>query len=247
MITSKQNSLIKEIRSLKDKKFRDSLGVFVVEGIKPINEAIELGVPLKYVIATERALSSIKESSVKVEAVSEEVLKSVSEEVTPQGALAVAFKPSSEVQAPKGDCLLLDGVSDPSNVGAIIRTAAAAGYNEIYMTCDSADAYSQKSVRASMSGVFRVKIMRGSTAEILSVIDIPICVADMDGDSVFEFKKGGAKCLVIGNEGHGVSEEVKSKATFTVKIPMENGVESLNAAVSAGILMYNLRESAKKN
>ena len=247
MITSKQNSLIKEIRSLKDKKFRDSLNLFVIEGIKPVNEAVELGVPLSLIICTERALSSIKPGSVRLETVSEEVLKSVSEEVTPQGALAVAIKPSQTVLPPKGDCLLLDGVSDPSNIGAIIRTAAASGYNQVYLTEDCADAYSQKAVRASMSGVLRVSVMRGSVSEILGAIDLPICVADMDGASVFEFVRDGAVCLVIGNEGHGVSLEVRNRATYTLKIPMENGVESLNAAVSAGIFMYNLKGNAKKN
>jgi len=243
MITSKQNSLIKEIRSLKDKKYRDKLGLFVVEGIKPINEAIDLGVALSLIICTERALSAVKPCSCRVETVSEEVLKSVSEEVTPQGALALAVKPDNAVKPPRGNSLLLDGVSDPANVGAIIRTAAASGYNDVYLTEDSADAYSQKAVRSSMSGVFRVNVMRGSITEILDKINLPVCVADMDGENVFTFKNKGAVCLVIGNEGHGVSEEVRKRATFTVKIPMENGVESLNAAVSAGILMYNLKNS----
>ena len=243
MITSKQNSLIKEIRSLKDKKNRDKLGLFVVEGIKPINEAIDLGVSLSLIICTERALSAIKPCDCRVETVADEVLKSVSEEVTPQGALALAVKPDNAVKPPRGNSLLLDGVSDPANVGAIIRTAAAAGYNDVYLTEDAADAYSQKAVRASMSGIFRVKVMRGSVIDILSAINLPLCVADMDGESVFTFKSGSAVCLVIGNEGHGVSEEVKKSSAFTVKIPMDNGVESLNAAVSAGILMYNLKNS----
>lgn len=243
MITSKQNSLIKEIRSLKDKKFRDKLGLFVVEGIKPINEAIDLGVPLSLIISTERAFDAVKKCDVRIETVSEEVLKSVSEEVTPQGALALAVKPDNTVKPPCGNCLLLDGVSDPSNVGAIVRTAAAAGYNDIYLTEDAADAYAQKAVRSSMSGIFRVNVMRGGVSEILNAISLPVCVADMDGESVFTFNNKGAVCLVIGNEGHGVSEEVRKRATFTVKIPMENGVESLNAAVSAGILMYNLKKA----
>lgn len=245
MITSKQNGLIKEIRSLADKKFRDRLGQFVVEGIKPINEAIELGQKVCVVLCTEKALPLLNVQDVKVETVTEEVLKSVSEEVTPQGALAVLEKAESVLRAPTGMCLLLDGVSDPSNVGAIVRTAAAAGFNEIYMTLDCADPYAQKAVRASMSGIFRVSVMRADVKEILSVLNLPLYVADMDGQSVFEHRAKGNVCLVIGNEGHGVSEEVKKVADFTVKIPMENGVESLNAAVSASILMYNLKMNAR--
>ena len=243
MITSKQNSLIKEIRSLADKKFRDRLNLFVIEGVKAVKEALLLNIPLYAVIGTGEVLTKLSFNETRVEEVSSEVLKYVSEEVTPQGALALAVKPDNAVKPPRGNSLLLDGVSDPANVGAIIRTAAASGYNDVYLTEDSADAYSQKAVRSSMSGVFRVNVMRGSITEILDKINLPVCVADMDGENVFTFKNKGAVCLVIGNEGHGVSEEVRKRATFTVKIPMENGVESLNAAVSAGILMYNLKNS----
>ena len=247
MITSKQNALIKEIRSLADKKYRDKLGLFVVEGIKPINEAIELKLPIRAIICTEKAFPQINGEGQRVELVADEVLKSVSEEVSPQGALAVVIKPEVELRAPTGNCLLLDGVADPSNIGAIIRTAVASNFKQVYMTKESADPYAQKAVRASMSGIFRVEIMRGEVSEILKVINLPIYVGDMDGENVFQHKVKSAVCLVIGNEGHGVSEKVKRMANVTVKIPMENGMESLNAAVSAGILMYALKESAEKS
>ncbi len=241
MIISKQNALIKEIRSLADKKFRDRLNLFVVEGIKPVNEAIELGLPVRTVIFTQKASGLLRLQGVKSECVSDEVFKSISEEITPQGALAVVEKPDLTVQKSKGNCILLDGVSDPANVGAIIRTAAASGFNSVYLTSDCADAYSQKAVRASMSGVFRIKIMRGDRETLLENIEQPLVVADMDGQDVFSVKLNQNVCLVIGNEGHGVSEQVGEKASLTVKIPMENGVESLNASVSAGILMYALK------
>ncbi len=241
MITSKQNALIKEIRSLSDKKFRDRLGLFVVEGIKPVNEAVALGMPINAIICTEKAHSSLVLNGVEGQLVTEEVLKSVSEEVTPQGALALVEKKEQSIESPTGSCLLLDGVSDPANVGAIVRTAAASGYKEIYLTDSCADAYSQKSVRASMGGIFRVKIMRGGIDEILSSLNLPIYVADMNGENVFTHQAKAPLCLVIGNEGHGVSEVVRKRATVTVKIPMENGMESLNAGVSAGILMYSLK------
>ena len=135
------------------------------------------------------------------------------------------------------------GHSEDNIVGAdcIIRTAAAAGYNQVYLTEDCADAYSQKAVRASMSGVFRVKVMRGKTQDLFPLISAKKVVADMDGQDVFSVKPDGDVCLIIGNEGHGVSSLVRENSSFTVKIPMENGVESLNAAVSAGILMYCLK------
>ncbi|MBE5737206.1 MAG: RNA methyltransferase [Clostridiales bacterium] len=241
MITSKQNSLIKEIRSLSDKKNRDKLGVYVIEGVKPVKEAIDIGLSIRDIIVSEKLQSTFLNCNLNVQVVSDEVFKSVSEEVCPQGALAVVYKPQTELTAPKGSCVLLDGVSDPSNVGAIIRTAVASGYNDLYMTDDCADAYSQKAVRCSMSGVFRLNIMRASIDEILKVISLPICVADMGGQNVFNLKNDKNVCLVIGNEGHGVSQKVRDRADIVVSIPMQNQMESLNASVSAGILMYALK------
>jgi tRNA G18 (ribose-2'-O)-methylase SpoU len=92
-----------------------------------------------------------------------------------------------------------------------------------------------------MSGVFRAQIMRGELDELLKVINVPILVADMNGENVFEKQIKDKFCLVIGNEGRGVSVTLKERADITVSIPMENGMESLNAGVSAGILMYNLK------
>ena len=241
MISSKQNTLIKEIRSLKDKKFRDKLGVFVLEGVKPVKEGVDFNLPIREIVLTEKHFSDFSDCGYKVEVVSEEVFDSISEEKTPQGVLAVVYKGENKLVSPKGSCLLLDGVSDPNNVGAIIRTAVASGYSDIYLTNACADAYSQKSVRCSMSGVFRANIMRAEIEQILSVINLPIVVADMDGQNVFDLSLDKPCCLVIGNEGNGVSDFVKNKADLTVKIPMENGMESLNASVSAGILMFALK------
>ena len=240
MISSTQNTLIKEIRSLKDKKFRDKLGVFVLEGIKPVKEAIDLRLSIREIVCTESTCSDFLNCGYKVEVVSDQVFKSISEEVTPQGVLAIVYKLPCTIQKATGNALLLDGVSDPANVGAIIRTAAASGFNDIYLTPTCADAYSQKAVRCSMSGIFRVKVMRGDIEEILRAIDLPLVVADMNGQNVFNMDKKGNVCLIIGNEANGVSDYLKQKSNLTVKIPMQNGVESLNAAVSAGILMYAL-------
>jgi len=241
MITSKQNALIKEIRSLADKKYRDALGLYVVEGIKTVNEILSASLPVKVVVGTESGLSACKNLTGKTETVTEELFKYISSEVTPQGVLAVIYKPENELQSPTDSCILLDGVADPVNVGAILRTAVAAGYKQVYMTSDCADPYSPKAVRCSMSGVFRAQIMRGELNELLKFINVPIVVADMNGENVFEKQIKDKFCLVIGNEGRGVSVALKEKADITVSIPMENGMESLNAGVSAGILMYNLK------
>lgn len=243
MITSKQNSFIKEIRSLADKKFRDKLNLYTVEGTKLVREVLALSLPVYAVIGTEKGLKSVDAIKCRVEEVSEEVFASISSEKSPQGVIAVIEKPKNELLTSTGSCVLLDGVSDPSNVGAIIRTAVAAGYNTVYMTDDCADPFSPKAVRASMSGVFRVKIVRSTRRELLSVIDKEIIVADMGGENIYQLKIDGDFCLVIGNEGHGVCEEFIKAAKRVISIPMENGIESLNAAVSAALLLYGLKSA----
>ncbi len=245
MITSKQNSLIKQIRSLSDKKFRDKLNLYTVEGVKLVNEAISLSLPVTVIVGTEKALSAIDCKNIRTEAVSDQVFEFITTEISPQGIIAVIEKPKNELCSPNGSCVLLDGVSDPSNVGAIIRTAVASGYENVYLTSDCADQFSPKAVRASMSGVFRVKTARASASELLSTIKLPVIVADMNGENLFTHKVKGDFCLVIGNEGHGVSEFIKSRADYTISIPMANGMESLNAAVSAGLLMYGLKMQQK--
>ena len=242
MITSKQNSLIKQIRSLSDKKFRDKFGLYLIEGVKLVKEAISLSLPITAIVGTERALCEIDCGDIRAETVSEDVFKYVTTEVSPQGVLAIINKPNNELLPPNGSCVLLDGVSDPNNVGAILRTATASGYKNVYLSNDCADQFSPKSVRASMSGAFRITTARGSLEELLKVINLPIIVADMDGENLFDFEIKGDFCLVIGNEGHGVSKYLKDLADYTVSIPMENGMESLNAAVSAGLLMYGLKK-----
>ncbi|MBQ7339704.1 MAG: RNA methyltransferase [Clostridia bacterium] len=240
MILSRQNSLIKLIKSLSDKKNRDRENLYVVDGIKMVNEAVLNGCEFYRVIATADCLDKISNGiGVEVEEVSKEIMEYASNDVSPQGVIAVCVKPKNEIISPKGKCLFLDGVSDPANVGAIIRTAAAAGYNDVYLS-DSADCYSPKSVRASMSGIFKVRTHQGAKDVLLEKINLPFIIADMDGVDVFKGEFPKDFCLVIGNEARGVSEDLIKKAEYVVKIPMQNDMESLNASVSAGILMYAL-------
>lgn len=243
MILSRQNPLIKLAKSLSDKKFRDREGLYVVEGIKMVREALELNLCISHLLVTPDCYEKTKDflGDKEVDLVEESVFNSISNEVTPQGILALVKKPSVMIERAKNSCLFLDGVSDPANVGAIIRTAVASNYTEIY-AYSSADPYSPKAVRASMSGIFKVKVYTGEREEMLDKIDMPIVVADMGGEDAFSASIPSPFCLVIGNEGRGVSETLRKKANYTVKIPMQNGMESLNASVSAGILMYALKK-----
>ncbi len=241
VISSRTNQFIKEVRSLKEKKFRDGLNLYLVEGVKLVKEALDLNLPVKNIIATEQGLQKLQRSVEDeiITLVTDGVFESVSTEVTPQGVLAVVEKPKQKL-IEEGASVYLDGVSDPSNVGAIIRTAAASGYKTVYLD-GCADAFSPKAIRASMGGIFRVNAVIGERDELIKNIKEPIVVGDMTGENVFNFAKGDY-CIVIGNEGNGVSEYMKNTARYRVCIPMQNGMESLNASVSAGILMYALKK-----
>ena len=253
VITSKQNPVVKELASLKEKKGRRERGTFLVEGDKMVLECMESGMEIVRLalLATNERLALAGASPFKerldpaaIVFLGEDAFKAVSDEKTPQGIVAEVKIPQWALKPPDESCILLDGVSDPANVGAIVRTAAAAGYRKIYLA-DCADPYSPKSVRASMSGIFYTELMRGTREEILGLLGgICMVVADMGGTDVFSCAPPEKFCLCIGNEGNGLSESVRKRADLTVGIPMEN-MESLNAAVSAGILMYELKNHRK--
>ena len=246
MITSRSNPLIKLIRSLERKSVRDEENLFVAEGVKSVAEAVSSGFGVKAFVGTEKGFSLLAAHGVvtaetvgaDVQTVTDDVFKSISGEVSPQGVLALVKKPVNAVVPSVGSCLFLDGVQNPANVGAIIRTAAAAGYVGAYLA-DCADAFGGKAVRASMGGVFRIPLVSGDRETLISVIDKPFIVADMNGENVFARKKRGDFCLVIGNEGNGLSEKTVANCNETVMIPMPGRAESLNAASAAAILIYS--------
>ena len=202
------------------------------------SECRKSGLEIERVFVSESYRGEADDSAIRV---SDEVFARLSDEKTPQGILCVVKIPEKSLCPPRESCLFLDGISDPGTMGAIIRTANAAGYRELYLA-ECTDPYSPKSVRASMSGVFFVNLYTGTRKEILSALTgVPIFAADMDGENIFSFSPPEKYVLAIGNEANGISEEVFKAAEYTIKIPMQASQESLNAAVSAGIAMYVLK------
>ncbi len=238
IIVSRQNLLVKELASLKEKKGRRARGSFLVEGVKMVREAFSAGMRVLRVVVREDYAGETFAPPAAV--FGSDAFAALSDEKTPQGIAAEVALPAAEVEPPRGRCLLLDGLRDPANVGAVIRTAVAAGYADLYLA-DCADPFSPKSVRSSMSGVFFARIMQGTRGQIFAALgDVPVLAADMDGENVFCFSAPKTFCLAVGSEGSGLSDEVRARAAYTVRIPMDARTESLNAAVSAGILMYAL-------
>lgn len=238
ILTSKSNPLIRETISLKEKKGRRETGLFLVEGTKMAAECRRSALEIERVILSESYAGEEYGEAVRV---SDELFRVLSDEKTPQGILCRVRIPKRRLAPPTGCCLLLDGISDPGNMGAIIRTANAAGYSQLYLA-DCTDPYSPKSVRASMSGIFFTELYIASREEIFSALSgVPIYAADMHGENIFGFSPSGKFALAIGNEANGISEEVFRRAERTLRIPMQSEQESLNAAVAAGIAMYALR------
>ena len=240
MITSRQNEFVKRVASLKEKKYRRLYGEYVAEGAKQVREAVAAGKEISCIVVSSAYAGERPEGCVEVSA---EVFSKLSGEAAPQGILAVLKLREPPFAPPAGKCLLLDGVSDPGNLGTIVRTANAAGYEDIYLL-GCTDPYAPKCVRAAMSGLFFVRIYRISeTGTLFDGVSL-IC-ADMAGENVFSFRAPEKFCLVIGNEANGVSGAVRGMCAHTVSIPMRESCESLNAGVSAGILMYALSEGAR--
>lgn len=240
ILTSKSNPIIKETAALKEKKGRKEQGKFLVEGIKMTRECKKSGLKIDRVFVSESFSGETEPSYLRV---SDDVFAYLSDEKTPQGILCTVSVPKNALRPPKESCLILDGISDPGNMGAIIRTANAAGYKEIYLA-DCTDPYSPKSVRASMSGIFFTTLYFGSREEILNALaEVPVLAADMRGENIFSFTPPKKFALAIGNEANGISEEVRNAAAYTVRIPMQSEQESLNAGIAAGISMYQLKQS----
>ena len=242
MITSKTNKTVKLIASLKQKKYRDETGLYYAEGFKMVAEAKAAGKKIELIAATEEGAkkAGIRETDEHAVILSDDVFAYVSDETTPQGILALIREDDAAEELPEKPCVLLDGVSDPGNVGTILRTCVAAGAEDVFLV-NCADPYSPKAVRASMSGIFFAKLRRKTKEETLKLLaGISMIVADMKGENVFFFRPPEKFCLVIGNEANGVSDEVRAAAAYTVKIPMSAHSESLNAGVSLAVMLYEL-------
>ena len=245
MITSSNNKTITSDSRLKDKKARDERSEFLLEGAKLIEEAYKCGYEIvrAYVVNPSR-LKFLPESL--VEQVTENVIAKLSDVKTPQGEIAVVKKSGCFRENVKKRALVLENLQDPKNVGALIRTAAATDFIDV-IAIDSADAFSMKAIRSSMGGIFRVNVITCRMDELKSLLSgKKLYVADMGGKNVFNAQLSAENvAIAVGNEGNGVSEEIKNLCDEVISIPMKNGVESLNVAVSGSILMYNFLKEDK--
>ncbi len=235
--TSINNELIKNIKKLQTKKYRDKFDKFLVEGEHLVNEAIKSGF-VDFVIVLENY--SI-DANVRVINVSENILKYLSELENPQKVMAVCKKNKNKQYGNK--IMILDGIQDPGNLGTIIRSCVAFDCDTLVLSKDTVDLYNSKVIRATQGMIFKINIIVTDLESfILKLKDYTIIGTDVNnGNLISEFKKDEKFAIIMGNEGNGISNKVKALCTKNIYIPMNKDCESLNVGVAASIILYELR------
>ena len=254
-ITSRENAIYKDVLKLTQKKYRDRSGLFLLEGVKALRDAVQLDFDVRRVfidagkinalLAEETWIAELENS---ICVLDRELFRGLSDTINSQGVVSVIAKPSGSADDMSeafagGNVVVLDRLQDPGNIGTIIRTAEAAGYSGVAVIKGTADVYAPKVVRAAAGSLLRMPVVfledAASAAELLHEQGKKLTVTSLvDAQDCFEADLRTGIALVIGNEGQGVSQDFLDLADIRVKIPMKGQIESLNAAVAAGILMY---------
>ncbi len=252
-ITSVNNSYIKELMKLKQKKYRDEEKRFLVEGYHLVEMAKGC---LEIVLVTKKEDVNKYGNGIQYILVKDEIIKKLSDTKTPQGIIGVCkIKDNKDIKEiininnsnKKDLVVMLDGLQDPGNIGTIIRTSLSFGVNTIVFSDTCVDCYNEKVIRGSQGGIFKINMLKGKLIEYIS--EYRKCKYDIIGtslnnasslDEVDIDKLNNKKVIVFGNEGNGVSEEVLNNTDINLYIPI-NDMESLNVGVAAGILLYILK------
>lgn len=268
MITSTSNRQMKQVTALlKKTKERKESKCFVVEGTKMVMEAPREWLSAVYVsesfenntqyqIFLQELREYCKENACLFEVVADTVFKSVSDTQTPQGIMAVVSMPSYQMEdllkEEKTNLLILESIQDPGNLGTMIRTGEGAGITGVIMNKTTVDVFNPKTIRSTMGSVYRVPffIAEDLTDVIEDLKKKGVCIyaAHLKGNHAYDEEDYTKACaFLIGNEGNGLSDEITELADAYIKIPMEGSVESLNAAISAALLMYETNRQRRNN
>ncbi len=259
IIESRSNPLIIRLAKLSDKKYRDREGLFRIDGIKLFSEAVSSGIKTEYIFIantkrdklTDELSAELSRADGTVIFVSDEVLSKLTDEAAPQGIVAFAHMLDvCDATVPEGGdfrSMYLSSVRDPGNLGTMIRTAYAFGIHRIFVSSDCADIYSPKTVRASMGTLFRqpISIVLNETEFAVYMrengCELYAAALRRDARKLGTFDMPSRVCFAVGNEGHGLSEEFIDACSAAVFIPMTDGCESLNAAMAANVIMWELQ------
>lgn len=250
-ITSLKNPAVQEARALSAAKERMRQHAFLLDGEHMVGEGLSMRPQdVRVVFVDEKRADSyaalLAKAQGEIYAVPEHVLSAISQVKTPQGIAAVCALPSPRPLSDMGDKLiLLENVQDPGNVGTVLRTLDAAGFDGCILTPGCADPYGPKTLRATMGSIFRVPLCTvpdaAQAARELAQHGYAVIGAALDGHPFYERGALAQKCCVlIGNEGQGLTQEAQAACTHRYRLPMRGGAESLNAAVAAAIFMYEI-------
>jgi len=246
LITSPDNEYIKQLKKLKMKRYREETGLFLAEGARLVGEALKAGVVQDLLITDESSVPVDGYDETTIVQVSERVLKVLSETESSQGVIAVCR--SAKVPKPEkllsGQWVAVDSLADPGNLGTIIRTAWGTGMTGLILLADCVDAYNSKVVRASMGGIFHVPIIIADYQDLSywQAEGFQLVVATAAAPQNYcDVKYNDNLILVVGSEARGVVEEVEGLSDLRISLPLAAGVDSINAAVCAGVIMYEIK------
>lgn len=252
VISSKDNELIKHIKKLKDKKYRDLNNEYLIEGIKLIQEAIQENTKIKQIVIcedcenTEIIPKELMYEIAKFECiyVTKQIFNTITEVKNPQGIIAIINKENTEKEIDYNQDIIvaLDDLQDPGNLGTILRTVDSIGLNQILVSKGTADCFNPKVVRSTMGAIFRVKIIEcedlKNTLKEVKKHKFKLMVTSLKAEKTIYDADYKNKVIIIGNEANGVKKEIQDMADEKVKIPMLGKTESLNASVACGIILY---------
>ncbi|MBC1456213.1 TrmH family RNA methyltransferase [Listeria newyorkensis] len=250
MIKSTKNDRVKNWRKLQTKKGRQQEFCYLVEGFHLVEEALRQdGLVTELIVAPDVKIpEEWNITNIPMFYVNKEVATSISETITDQGIFAVVKMEDPEIMMLFGKkFLLLDGVQDPGNVGTLIRTADAAGYDAVVLGRGSADLYNPKVIRSTQGSHFHIPVLQANLLNWIERLEeegVPIfgAVLDDTATKLQDVEPRETLALMVGNEGNGIQTELQTRLTHKVYIPIYGASESLNVAVAAGILMYGLRK-----
>lgn len=259
MITSPDNERVKYVRALQSRsRSRRKEEHFVIEGPTLLQEAVQAGVPIREVFYTEEfadsdegrsAIATASKTGANLLAVDKAIMHAMSDTLTPQGVLAVL--PDLRLQVPENPdyALIIDGVSDPGNMGTIMRAAVAAGVPVMVITAGTVDLTNPKVVRSGMGAHFRLPVQQLSWGGIGSKFSnhVIFLAESKGGTPYFKVDWAQPSALIVGEEAHGASEEAKRVAHARVSIPMPGSMESLNVAMATSIFLFEMVRQRYQN
>ncbi|NMM39583.1 RNA methyltransferase [Pseudoalteromonas arctica] len=237
---------LKLIRALGQKKYRKQHNQYLVQGEKNVLELLASGLTIIDIFATAAFIAQFQQQFTHVNMIEadEGVLTKASTLVSNNAAIAIVDMPKVTLPEAEGLILALDGVSDPGNLGTIIRVADWYGIQHIVASLDSADPYNPKTISATMGSFVRVSVSQVNLAEYLTQITQPIYGAFLEGENLHRSQLAQSGVLLMGSESHGIREDCAALVTNKITIPAFGGAESLNVAMATGIILDNFKRQA---